>query len=161
MGFSSPPLPRPPEDCAFVRVEKTAVGNVRGPSGVKSWGPELTVTPGPWATRKRSKAKTAPCVIREAPWARAGLSDLSNFRRWMGAPLAEDGLKCEGIRSWPRFSRTLLSQDSVVGSLSEMRRNGSCTRRPPSPPHGSARHDLEAGTSRLVRSLQLDFGCPQ
>src|SRR5271163_1132247 len=83
----------------------------------------------------------------------------------MGAPFADEGLKWEGIRSWPRFSRTRFNQDSVeddsgVESLPEKEhRNESRIRRPPSPPHGSARKRLEAGTSRLVRSLEIKFGC--
>src|SRR5271168_4302170 len=72
------------------------------------------------------------------------------------------------MRSCARFSRTRFNQESVTAFLLESwpeflpekeRRNGSCMRRPPFPPRDSARQHSEAGTSRLVRSLEAKFGC--
>ncbi len=163
--FSSPPLPLPPERCALVRVWMSGAESLNGPDDVLSPGKGGLGPPFVFASRRTIAVKTAACVSREAPCARAGRSDLSNLRRWMGAPFADDGLKCEGMSSWPRFSRTRFSQESVerdsaVGSLPEKeRRNCSPIRRPPSPPHGSARQRLGAGTSRLVRTHETEFGC--
>lgn len=165
IGIWPPPLPLPVEGCALVRLRKNVAGNTGTSRGVGALLSVLRPLPCPFASRKTTARIIAACASSEAPWARAGRRDLSNFRRWMGAPFAELGFKCEGISSCPRLSRTRLSQEFageglVATSLPEReRKSGSRMRRPPSPPRDSAKQRQEAGTSRLVRSSQKTIGC--
>lgn len=164
-GFWPPPRLPPSDGRSAVRLRKTVRENMSGDRGVVSCPALVGCRTGPCVKRKKSRTKRPACVSNEAPWARAGRRDLSNFRRWMGAPFAELGFKCEGISSCPRLSRTRLSQEFageglVATSLPEReRKSGSRMRRPPSPPRDSAKQRQEAGTSRLVRSSQETIGC--
>ena len=158
-GSSSPPPLFLPREARAKRFSSGTGKKVEGPwDGIS--GPASTILGAREETLRRiTPTSTAACERKETVRDPLTIPVRLKVKRCNGAPLAEEGKMRAGTKSWCKFSRTRLSQDSS-NECSEDKGCGLLIGGPPRMPPDLAEHRVEASGECGLRVGKAWIGCP-